>query len=261
MNQNAKTKINVKVKILTQVLDRTGSKTASGQVIDSISSNIKTIFLTNASKKDLFKVVTFYLLRNVGMSEFIRFSENSMAMECSTFAFPPAIEHEFYHPTLVSVQEALVSPHKRRINLQGTISEVSDVLQTENSKRKIIKLTTNGDSFAVKLWEKQTDTLIPDLGADVEITCIQVTEFKGAKEANSTEITTINEITTDTEFNGEIETATFNDMEKSWILLQNETDVWKIDNGQLNTIFPNKTFEPNTNVMGTRKGTISINLV
>ena len=72
-----------------------------------------------------------------------------------------------------------MSPRKRRITLQDTVSEVSSIMQTENSKRKIIKLATNGDSLAVKLWGNQTDTAVPDIVANVEITCIQVKEFKG----------------------------------------------------------------------------------
>ena len=86
---NSQTRINVGVKILTKLIDRTGSKTASGQVIDSISTNINTLFLTYATKKDNFKVKSFYLLRNVSRSEFIRFSDNFLAMECSEFPFPP----------------------------------------------------------------------------------------------------------------------------------------------------------------------------
>ena len=69
--------------------------------------------------------------------------------------------------------------------------QVSQVFATETSQRKIIKLQNNGEEFIIKLWGRETEMDMPPTGTEVAVTCIEVAEFRGQKQANSTTLTKV----------------------------------------------------------------------
>ncbi|XP_033759464.1 uncharacterized protein LOC117341711 [Pecten maximus] len=228
-------------------------------VIDNITKTIKTLFIPMQQIKRL-NQGHFYLLRNIVMGETIRITEKTMVMDCSPFPIPMALEKEYINPPTLTVTEALASPIKRRINAVGTLAEASDVLHTEFSRRKILKISNNTDELTIKLWGQQSDLQLPQVGSDVSVSAIIVAQYAGRKEANSSSSTTISEIVDEHPFQGEIDAITFDRQEASIVLKDDVDNVYNVDTHSLQEIFPDLEFKPDVQVVGTRRGTKIISL-
>ncbi|CAC5373709.1 unnamed protein product [Mytilus coruscus] len=77
---------------------------------------------------------------------------------------------------VTSVAEALASPSKRRLYLSERFEETSKVYENENSKRRILKISGNGATLAVKLWGTKTDLQMPERKNNVIVHGLQMRE-------------------------------------------------------------------------------------
>ncbi|XP_053375254.1 uncharacterized protein LOC123534506 [Mercenaria mercenaria] len=115
----------------------------------------------------------------------------SKVMECSSFQFNDELEKDFRKPKVVTVGEALGFPVKRRISIEGTLMQVDDVADGINYKRRRTELQEGTSKISLKLWGKESEQSIPQIGSTERVTAVYVFEYNGIKELNSSNDTSI----------------------------------------------------------------------
>ncbi|KAL5019396.1 hypothetical protein ScPMuIL_005118 [Solemya velum] len=139
-------------------------------VIDQQSKTVKSTYLT---KKAIGRMSAgkFYMIRKVVATDIIRVREESLIMNTSPFTFDENIETEFLTPPKVGVLEALGSPRKRKLSVSGVVKEVSNIIEKNGTKRRMIKLSdvANDETITVKVWGEKV-SIAPTIASQVALT-------------------------------------------------------------------------------------------
>ncbi|CAC5370122.1 unnamed protein product [Mytilus coruscus] len=177
----------------------------------------------------------FYTITNAKIGSAINVSQYSKVMESKPFDYDKKVEKDFLNPKVTTVAEALTSPSKRRLSLSGRFE---GVYENENAKRRILNITGNNATIAVKLWGAKTELKMPEKKDNVTIHGLEISEFRGKIEANSTSTT---RITVEDEeedqsaiMEGEVEAACFEESDSSIVI---DGKCLAIDNFLLGQIF------------------------
>ncbi|KAL5011360.1 hypothetical protein ScPMuIL_009911 [Solemya velum] len=219
-------------------------------VIDQQSETVNSTYLT---KKAIGRMSAgkFYMIRKVVVTDIIRVREESLIMNTSPFTFDENIEKDFLTPPKVGVLEALGSPRKRKLTISGVVKEVSNIIEKNGTKRRMIKLSdvANDETIMVKVWGEKV-SIAPTIASQVALTHVVVNDYGGKKELNSTALTAM-EDSKEEDLSGEIEAAGF---EVEDIIIVVNDDVYSLTKEQMEMIFPAGEFVPGKILSGKRNG-------
>ncbi|XP_052682741.1 uncharacterized protein LOC128163236 [Crassostrea angulata] len=130
--------------------------------------------------------------------------------------------------------------------------EVSGIIETNETKRKIVTLSDGNATVEVKLWGELASLRIFS-GSVVEISCVHVDLYQGRRSLNSSASTKVKNIDVEDEFSGVIDGVSFDESNTS-ILINDE--MLSCSTEQLSDIFPCGVFAENKHVKGRKRRSV-----
>ena len=129
-------------------------------------------------------VLTDFEITSKPDKTFIRITENSKVFKTSAFAVDQAVVDNFMHAPMVSIAEALGSPAKRRLSIEGKVVNVSPKKQSQGWTRTDVLVADAQQRICCKLWNVEFDVNHGDVCA---LTNLVLDEFNDQKSLNSSD--------------------------------------------------------------------------
>ncbi|CAC5408742.1 unnamed protein product [Mytilus coruscus] len=209
----------IRIKIISPIEKRKDQFLTN--VIENVNKEIRQMYFPDKFLQKL-KQNCFYAITNAKIGSAINVGQYSKVMESKPFPYDVEVEKAFLNPPVVSVAEALASPSKRRLSLSGRFEGSSQLYENEYSKRRILNISGNGTTIAVKLWGDKSDLQMPEKKNNITIHGLEMSDFRGKLEANSTSTTLITvedeEEDPSAIMEGEVEAACFDESDSSIVL-------------------------------------------
>ncbi|CAC5382907.1 unnamed protein product [Mytilus coruscus] len=136
----------IRIKITTAIENRKDQYLT--YVIENVNKDIRPMYFTEKCLSKL-KQDCFYAITNAKIGSAINVGQYSKVMERKPFDYDANVEKAFIDPPVTSVAEALASPQE-------------EVYENEYSKRRILNISGNGATIAVKLWGNKSDMQMPE---------------------------------------------------------------------------------------------------
>lgn len=163
----------------------------------------------------------------------------------------------FQCPTIIAELGRINSLNLReRVSVKGEVTKVSDVIQSNSTKRRIVSLTDGNAAIDVKLWGELVDSIVA-VGSTVLVTCVHVDIYQEKRSLNSSGSTEVKIVDTEEDFSGTVNGVSFDESNLSILV---DEDFMSCSSEQLRELFPESTFVENVKVRGRRRRSIIMSI-
>lgn len=224
----------------------------------SSASSFKTVLSIVVNEKHLGTIKegkSFILLKFATLQDgTVKIGQNTVVMHTKRpTALDDNVVRRFTNPPMVEELGRVASlDSKMRISVKGEVTNVSGIIQTNETRRKIITLSDGNATVEVKLWGDLSALRIHE-GSIVEITCVIVDLYQNKRSLNSSASTKVKNIDVEDEFSGVIDGVSFDETNTS-ILINDE--MLSCSSEQLRDIFPGGVFAESKRVKGRKRRSV-----
>ncbi|XP_052692281.1 uncharacterized protein LOC128171885 [Crassostrea angulata] len=224
----------------------------------SSASSFKTVISIVVNEKHLQTIregMSFILLKFATLQDgTVKIGQNTVVMHTKRpSTMDENVVRKFTNPPMVDELGRIASlDNKMRVSVKGEVSNVSGIIETNETKRKIVTLSDGNATVDVKLWGELASLRIFS-GSVVEISCVHVDLYQGRRSLNSSASTKVKNIDVEDEFSGVIDGVSFDESNTS-ILINDE--MLSCSTEQLSDIFPGGVFAENKHVKGRKRRSV-----
>lgn len=166
-------------------------------------NNIPATPLRNKISAGKYYVLQHYSLNQKEETNYLRLtSDKSKIFQTGgKFDIPKDVLKGFYNPEKCTIPEALASPKKRRLSVEGTIVEIYPLKEGHNWKRRdiIIEDPPTAKKICCKLWNAHADSVQEkDRGSTATFNNMEVDIYNDRHQLRTTGLTTLTITTTQT---------------------------------------------------------------
>lgn len=201
----------------------------------------------------------FVLLKGYSQKEdgSIRLAESSTVLNTSDSPVSAEVIQMFKKPEPVQIAAIKTKDKGQRVSLKAQVEHISNLLTTNASKRRIVRLSDETGEIELKLWGDKAN-LIHAANETVIITCVGVDVYMSKVSLNTTMSTTIQVSDQQTSIKGVVEAANFDDDELS-VLINDQ--LFTIPQTLMDRIFPLGDFSSDVTVTAAVRGKSIISII
>lgn len=171
-------------------------------------------------------------------------NEASKIMDTTDDNVSEDIVKKFLEPEVEDVATIKTKAKGARVSIKGEVRKTTNVLETPNSRRRIINVSDDTGEIELKFWGSKSSIALQQ-GTHATFTCLRVDVFNGRASLNSTCSTTVKTNEEQIQVSGEVQAACFDNDDMS-IMIQDH--IYAISESQMGRIFPLLQFHGNVQV-------------